>query len=391
MNLDSYKTKEIDPIDAQTIFEHIRKSLIDAALPSYQSTVERVGQNVKLPTETKILGKVLAKILGPFRTQKCGGFVKKTEISQKTIEDKFLEELREFDGLMCGIEASTNTVLQQKKQPRNWILSKSAIVYPPLTSKISTLSSVQKISNGKTEGTLYHYMERGKRHVWMGHLSSGTSDPKVFPKNRELFLGVISGEMFNDIGGFDASNDISFWDVNFDCTDMVNQKLDMPLTLEILLDFTKEHLVQFVIPAVRVRKERIANKPMDNNQLHKGGIEQIAESMIATCPRGMFVASLDSDGLFVLSKGIIKELLPNEHPRVIEKIEDMNWKQYDSFSDHILLDHKPICVQFGKNKYLFRNFMDFKGDIGVIDESWYCRQKLQQAEDALIEFLIELL
>ena len=104
---------------------------------------------------------------------------------------------------------------------------------------------------------------------------------------------------------------------------MVNQKLDMPLTLEILLDFTKEHLVQFVIPAVRVRKERIANKPMDNNQLHKGGIEQIAESMIATCPRGMFVASLDSDGLFVLSKGIIKELLPNEHPRVIEKLKTL--------------------------------------------------------------------
>ena len=121
MNLDSYKTKEIDPIDAQTIFEHIRKSLIDAALPSYRSTVERVGQNVKLPTETKILGKVLAKILGPFRTQVCGGFVTNPKISQKTIEDKFLEELGEFDGLICGIEASTNTVLQQKEQSRNWI------------------------------------------------------------------------------------------------------------------------------------------------------------------------------------------------------------------------------------------------------------------------------
>ena len=396
MNLDSYKNKEINPIDAQIIFKYIRESLIDAALPSYRSTVERVAQDISLPTETKILGKVLAKILGPFRTQECGGFVKKTEISQKTIEDKFLKELREFNGLICGIEASTNTILQQKEQPkqpkpRNWILSKSAIVYPLLTSKFSTLSSVQKITKYDTKGTLYRYMERGKRHVWMGHLSSGTSDPDVFPNNRELFLKVLSGEMSNDTGGFDASNDISFWDVNFDCTDMVNQKLDMDSTLEQLLDFTKEHLVQFVIPAVRVRKERIANKPMDNNQLHKGGIEQIAESMIATCPRDMFVASLDSDGLFVLSKGIIKELLPNEHPRVIEKIEDMNWKQYDSFSDHILLDHKPICVQFGKNKYLFRNFMDFKGDIGVIDESWYCRQKLQQAEDALIEFLIELL
>ena len=106
MNLDSYKTKEINPIDAQTIFEHIRKSLIDAALPSYQSKVERVAQDISLPTETKILGKVLAKILGPFRTQECGGFVKKTEISQKTIEDKFLEELREFDGLICGYRES---------------------------------------------------------------------------------------------------------------------------------------------------------------------------------------------------------------------------------------------------------------------------------------------
>ena len=106
MNLDSYKTKEINPIDIQTIFEHIRKSLIDAALPSYRATVERVGQNVTLPTETKILGKVLAKILGPFRTQECGGFVTKHEISQKIIEDKFLEELREFDGLICGYRES---------------------------------------------------------------------------------------------------------------------------------------------------------------------------------------------------------------------------------------------------------------------------------------------
>ena len=388
MNLDSYKTKEINPIDIQTIFEHIRKSLIDAALPSYRATVERVGQNVTLPTETKILGKVLAKILGPFRTQECGGFVTKHEISQKIIEDKFLEELREFDGLICGIEASTNTVLQQKGYPCNWILSKSAVVYPPLTSKNATLSSVQKITNGETKGTLYRYMERNKPNVWMGHLSSGTSDPKVFPKNRKLFLKLLSGEISNDTGGFDASNDISFWDVNFDCTDMVNQKLGMDLTLEELRKFTIAHPVQFVIPAVRVRKARIDNKPMDNNQLHKGGIEQIAESMIATCPRGASVASLDSDGLFVLSEGIIQEVLPNENPR---DIKNMNWKQYDSFSDHILLDHKPVCVQFGENKYLFRNFMDFKGDIGVRDESWYCPSKLQQAEDSLIEFLIELL
>ena len=391
MNLDSYKTKEINPIDAQTIFEHIRKSLIDAALPSYRVTVERAAQDVSLPTKTKILGKVLAKILGPFRTQKCGGFLIQHQISQKIIEGKFLEELREFDGLVCGIEASTNTVLQQKGEPRDWILSKSAIVYPLLASKNATLSSVREISKYDTEGTLYRYMERDKPHVWMGHLSSGTSDPKVFPKNRELFLGVLSGEMSNDIRGFDASNDISFWDVNFDCTDMVNQKLGMDSTLDELRNFTKEHPVQFVIPAVRVRKERLANKPMANNQLHKGGIEQIAESMIATCPRGISVESLDSDGLFVLSEGGIQELLPNKKTRDIKKIENMNWKQYDSFSDHILLDHKPVCVQFGENKYLFRNFMDFKGDIGVIDESWYCRQKLQQAEDALIKFLIELL
>ncbi|MBM75912.1 MAG: hypothetical protein CMK59_10970 [Proteobacteria bacterium] len=391
MNFDLYKTRTINSSEAKHILEHIRTSLIEATLPEYRATVEKVAHNVSPPTEPKILGKVLAKILGPFRTQGCGGFITACQVSQKDIEDTLTKELRDFEGLICGIEASTNTVLQQKKQPRDLILSNSAIVYPLLTSRFTNLSSVRKTSKYKTKGILYRYMEDGKPHVWMGHLSSGTSDPEIFPNNRQLFRDVISGNMFNDVGQFDLGNDISFWDVNFDCTDRVNQKLGMPSTLEILLQFTIDHPVQFVIPAVRVRKERIANRPMANNQIHKGGIEQIAESMIATCPRGISVKSLDSDGLFVLSEGVIQELILNEKPRVIETVPSMNWKQYDSFSDHILLDHKPIRVQFGENKYLFRNFMDFKGDIGVIDKSWYCPEKLQKEEDALIAFLIELL
>ena len=80
------------------------------------------------------------------------------------------------------------------------------------------------------------------------------------------------------------------------------------------------HSIQCIIPAVRVRKCRFAERPFANNQLHKGGIEQIAESMIATCPRGMNVSALDSDGVFVLSEGSIQFLLPKSISQTSDSI-----------------------------------------------------------------------
>ena len=217
----------------------------------------------------------------------------------------------------------------------------------------------------------------------MGHLSSGTSDPDVFPYNRQCLLDVVSG----GTSILNPSTDVSFWDANFDCTDLVNAKLGMESTLEILLEFTKKHAVQFIIPAVRVRKCRYDERPFANNQLHKGGIEQLAESMIGTCPREMKIAAIDTDGLFVLSEGSIQFLLPNQSPHRLDSIRDMQWQQYNAFSSNVLLDHKPIRVQLDEQRYAFHNFMDFKGSIGVIANSWYDSNRLREEEIAFMNFL----
>jgi hypothetical protein len=221
----------------------------------------------------------------------------------------------------------------------------------------------------------------------MGHLRSGTSDPELFPYNRQCFLDVVSGHVSLDNLTFDPTKDISFWDANFDCTDLINTKFGMESTIEILLNFTNIHAVQFIIPTVRVRKCRFAERPFANNQIQKGGIEQIAESMIATCPRGSHVAAIDSDGLFVLSEGSIYLLLPKQVPIRIDSIASMQWKQYHAFSSAILLDHKPIRVQVDGQQYAFHNFMDFKGVIGVMGTSWYDSNRLSEEEIAFMDYL----
>ena len=86
-----------------------------------------------------------------------------------------------------------------KKNNQELILSKSAIVYPPLTSKNTTLSSVWEISKCDTKGTLYRYMERDKPHVWMGILVL-EQVTESFPKKPRFVLNVLSGEMSNDTG-----------------------------------------------------------------------------------------------------------------------------------------------------------------------------------------------
>ena len=163
----------------------------------------------------------------------------------------------------------------------------------------------------------------------------------------------------------------------------------MESSLEILLDFTRNHAVQLIIPAVRVRKYRFAERPFANNQLHKGGIEQIAESMIATCPREMNISALDSDGVFVLSEGSIQFLLPNQSPKRVDSIPDMQWKRHESFSSEVILDHKPIRVNLGGQNYAFHNFMDFKGSVGISATSWYEPNRIRAEETAFMHFLRE--
>ena len=375
----------IHPTASLQISTYLQAAMLRAVLPAHRSDVVQAIGKMPVLKEPQKLGKVLAKLLGPFRTQAAGGFQIAHPVSQESVENQLLNELSEFDGLVCGIESSTSTVIQGKKQKRPWILSEAAIVYPQPASPPSVLSIAQTIRTTHTKGTVHRYTPADRPDLCMGHVDSGTSDPEKFPYNRSFFLEVMRGRF--DGCALDAKTDISFWDVNFDCTDRVNQKLGLPSTIEMLLDFTKENSVQFIIPAVRVRKIRIEGLPFANNQLHKGGIEQIAESMIATCPRGMKIEALDEDGLYVLSEGTIQLLQLNRDAALVHSVECMAWTQYESFSSEILLDHKPIRVALDGQSYSFHNFMDFKGDIGIMDVCWYDRDKLAKEERDFIAFL----
>ena len=368
----------IDPSETLQIERYIRLALTRAALPEYRSTIE--GISTPTINESKPLYKVIAKLISPFCTQEAGGFETVHRVSQHQIEALITTELNQFNGLFCGIEASPVSTVKSR---RSCILSESAIVYPEIDST-GVLHSEVSIHRQGTTGKIHRYVQEDGRTIWMGHLSSGTSDPDIFPYNRNCFLEVVSG----DESIVNPQTDISFWDANFDCTDRVNAKLGMESTLEILLEFTKTHPVQFIIPAVRVRKCRYADRPFANNQLHKGGIEQIAESMIATCPNGMQIEAIDSDGLFVISDGAIHFLLPNQSSNPVESIVQMQWKQYKAFSPNVLLDHKPIRVQLDGQRYAFHNFMDFKGSIGVIANSWYDSNRLRAEEIGLMDYLI---
>lgn len=375
----------IEPAASLQISTYLQAAMLRAALPAHRSDVLEVIGKMPVVKDPKKLGKVLAKLLGPFRTQAAGGFQIAHPVSQRSVEKQLLNELFEFDGMVCGIEASTSTVIQGKKRKRPWILSEAAIVYPQPASLPSVLSTAQTIRTTHTKGTVHRYTAPDRPDLWMGHVDSGTSDPEKFPHNRSFFLDVMRGCF--DGCALDANTDISFWDVNFDCTDKVNQKLRLPSTIEMLLDFTKQNAVQFIMPAVRVRKLRIAEQPFANNQLHKGGIEQIAESMIATCPQGMKIEALDKDGLYVLSEGTIQLLQLNRDAELVHSVDEMTWTQYESFSSEIMLDHKPIRVALGGHSYTFHNFMDFKGDIGIMNVCWYDGEKLAKEELDFMTFL----
>ena len=125
-------------------------------------------------------------------------------------------ELNQLNGLVCGIEASPDSIVPSN---RSWLLSESAIVYPEVGST-GVLHSEVSIQTHGTKGKMNRYLQESGQTIWLGHLSSGTSDPDVFPHNRQCFLEVISGgdSIVN------PTTDISFWDVNFDCTDRVNAK-----------------------------------------------------------------------------------------------------------------------------------------------------------------------
>lgn len=385
--------QSIHPKHHTSIFTIIKDCLVPACKTPYTNMVQQQKKpHIPYPLA---LGDLLCRLIRPFNTQLAGGFAIQDDISQQSVEEKFQRFIDKFHGILCGIEASPHTIIHSKNTAKSFILADEGIVYPQNRTDTFSLSSTMRISLSgydrqfmRVHRCVQHHPDGNTQTMWLGHISSGTSDANKFPHNCNAFIDAVSGKTMLGTHSYNPTSDISFWDANFDCTDAVNTMLHLPSSIEHMLASTTTQPIQIIIPAVRVRKYRFPLRPFFNNQIHKGG-EQIAESMVATCPAGVSVKALDNDGLFVLVGGKIFHLLPHQSPLPVPRIADMQFQLYHAFSTQVWLDHKPILVQMGETTYNFHNFFDFKGTQGLVSDFWYDVDKLRIQEQLLAERLLQ--
>jgi|GEM_PF-3906796 len=365
--------------DSKEIFAMVQRLLVDAAKAEKKQTVRAISFPPSFHSVS--LYKVVAKLVSRFRTQAIGGFETQERLSREEVYASFRDEIQSFPGLICGIEAPRASCITDVAQFDDRLQHQEAVVY----QNQGTLSSALVLPFSGYPGqkiTIHGYRAQpsSKRVVYLAHSSSGTSEIEKYPHNRSAFLQLLSGDISLDGMVYRPQHDISFWDVNFDITNSAMiPKAAGPSSLEMLLSFTQSNPIQLVFPCVRVRKKRIANRPFANNQIHKGGITQLAESMIAVFPNDLDITAMDDDGLFILKEGMIWMSRPHGVVTNIPHIDAMEWKEYHAFSQQVCLDHKPICVFAGKKGYQFHNFMDFQGARGI-GPGWYDSKKLQAAD-----------
>jgi hypothetical protein len=371
--LDVFHKRIVTPQESLVIFE-IAKNCLQKALLQGESIdtvrIEEQHLSLCLPLE-----KALGKILGPLCTQEIGGFeTDSMQTKEKVVS--ILQNLHDsFDGLFFGIEASQDSILDS-----DHILNGNCIVYGKGT--LSQKITCRWDESSQQKASIHRYTHNGNR-IYIGHMRSGTMEPKKAFQNRiglEGFTNGVWGITPNEL--YDLTCDVSFWDANFDVTDSAH--------LRALCDFSEECPVQIVFPRVRVKKKRIANRPFANNQVHKGGKIQNTESMVAIFPKESSVDALDEDGLFVIRGGKVFEYGLGISSREVLDIEKMVFREYRSFSTEILLDHKPLLVCAAGTKYQFHNFMDFGGSRGF-SGTWYDPIRLKEAEDEFVERLLILL
>ena len=387
--------QSIHPKQHQFIFQTIKDCLLPACKEPYIQIIQQQNKpHIPYPIA---LGDLLCRLIRPFNTQLAGGFALRDDISQQSVDERFTRFIDKFQGILCGIEASPHTIIHSRNTSKSFILAEEGIVYPKHRTDIFSLSSTMRVSLSgydrqfmRVHRCVQHHTDGKTQTMWLGHISSGTSDANKYPHNCKAFIDAVSGKIMLGTNLYNPVSDISFWDANFDCTDAVNTRLHLPSSIENMLACTTTQPIQIIIPAVRVRKYRFPLRPFFNNQIHKGG-EQIAESMVATCPAGVSIKALDDDGLFVLVEGKIFHLLPNQSPIPVSTIKDMHFKLYHAFSAQVWLDHKPIFVQMGETTYSFHNFFDFKGKQGLVSDFWYDVDQLEIQEQRLAERLLRYL
>lgn len=369
------------------IFEKAQIFLLAAARnEAAREYIQRVPFNPKARGQS--LGKMCGKLLSQFQTQKAGGFEVNKEIARQEIEDAIISICKQFDGIVCGVEVSEDSLISSI-QPQAHLAGDEVVLYND-TAIISDKFVYKTEQSGKQKMTLHALQTQTHPKIWLGHTSSGTSESDKSPLNRALFYEWIAGA---DVNGqrFDREKDWFFGDVNFDLTDNIQAFEGERSIVEQLQAWSMELNVQLIVPMVRVFKKRFANRPFANNQIHKG-LEQIAESMVAVVPTGSDIQALDRDGLLVINNG----QLFIHHVGEIETVEqatDVPWptEPLMSFSEDVLLDHKPIVVAINGRNVQFHNFMDFKTGKGVRGESWYDQIRLEEQERAFVDYLMDLM
>ncbi len=360
---------EVDAIHAQ-----IRARCHAAANRTGKAQLARLPPIETAALVAKPLSKVLSKLLTPYATQRLGGF----EIQQNYTRAKAYAHLRTaittFDGLTMGIEASIASCVVDIPSFAEGNHQQEAVVY----SRSGTLHKAVEYT-GPRRLTSNRYVPPSGPVMYLFHAESGTMDPDKYGPNRMLFLDAVRGAVPGL--GYDATKQLSFWDVNVDMTGSptIPAIPDAPPTLDLMLAHTRAQPVQMIIPAVRTWKQRIACRPFANNQVHKGGRPQHAESMVAVAPRACSVQALDADGLYVLRSGRILHLRPDADPVEVACPADMIWREHRAFSAAVFLDHKPIAVGLDGQRYQFWNFMDFRSGRGI-GEDWYDREALDASD-----------
>lgn len=365
MTFDPNKT--LTRTERQELTRKVHNHLIVSALPSHKEQV----QNMVPKTDAATLGDVLNDCLKPFRTQVCGGFDTPEGLTQAVVEQRLTEEVNSFDGFICGVEASSQSLLNFKCAHRDEV-----VVYKR-DARVSE-RFIHRIPTAGTQQMRLHSVDLSASGlVWIGHSSSGTRNPTKSNHNQTLFFDFISGLKTEKLH-FERAESFFFGDVNFDVTDSI--------ILDRLRHQSKALAVQFVLPKVRVMKRRFGDRPFANNQVHKD-YTQNAESMIAVVPESTHIEPMDQDGLVVCRAGEIWILRQHQQPKRVQAGAEVDWVQHRAFSKAIILDHKPISCRLNGEGVLFHNFMDFRGSKGVRDVCWYDTTRLDDEERKLVGYL----
>ena len=369
--------------DVRAIDREVRMLCLGAAHPAHRGRVEAIPAASVDQLVGRPLCKVLSKILGPYSTQQLGGFAVQQTYTRPGAYAHLRAAIDAFDGLTLGIEASIASCITDIPRFQKQNHQQEAVVYSPFGQLHPAVHI--RAPRGLTWN---RYARAQAPDVYLFHAESGTMDPEKAGQNRSLFLRVLQGAVASC--PYDPATQLSFWDVNFDLT---NSPSVPPIpgdtdTHAVLLAHTRTHPVQFIVPAVRVRKERVACRPFANNQIHKGGIVQQAESMVAVAPADWSVEAMDDHGLFVLRQGSIHSLQPGAPPRPVSHTSPMEWHAVSAFSHAVYLDHKPIIARLNGQAVQFWNFMDIRTSKGI-GAGWYDQVALDAADAQLWSWLVD--